>query len=638
MPLGPRRSLVRLSGLAVLLTAAAAGAAQPATLDVHVDQPVAKVSPTLYGLMTEEINFSYDGGLYAELVRNRSLMDEDWLPAHWTLVQNRAAAASLTFERSVGPSAAITHSLRLNATTASPSDPAGVQNDGFWGIPVRPSTTYRSSFYAKAASAGVGPVTVSLVSDDSGQVLASATAQPLGTEWKQYSVTLTTGPVRTSAANHLRLTIARPGTVWLNVVSLFPPTYKDRPNGNRVDLMEKLAAMRPRFLRFPGGNYLEGDHINERFQWKKAIGPLVDRPTHRSPWNYHSSDGMGLLEFLQWCEDLDMEPVVGVYAGYSLMQEYVKPGADLRPYVQDALDEIEYITGAPDTRWGGVRAADGHPKPFALRYVELGNEDQFDQSGTYDARFTQFYDAIKAKYPELRIIGSTSVKSRVPDVIDEHYYRYQDEFFEDTHHYDHSDRKGPKIFVGEYATLETTPTPNFGAALADAAWLTGLERNSDIVIMASYAPLFTNVNPGGLQWRSNLIGYDALTSYGSPSYYALVMFGSRVGSEVIASSLEGQGPRFYHSVTHDPNQGRLYLKLVNAAPDPQTVLVDIEGATAVKPAGKITTMKARTKEATNTIANPIRIVPMTTLLPGVAKRFRYVAPGYSIQVIEISAK
>jgi alpha-N-arabinofuranosidase len=263
-------------------------------------------------------------------------------------------------------------------------------------------------------------------------------------------------------------------------------------------------------LRFPGGNYLEGDHIDERFQWKKTLGPLVDRPTQRSPWNYHSSDGMGLLEFLQWCEDLDMEPVVGVYAGYSLVQEYVKPGAALQPYVQDALDEIEYITGAPNTQWGAVRAAHGHPKPFPLRYVELGNEDQLDKSQTYDARFTQFFDAIKAQYPHIQIIGSTSVKSRVPDVIDEHYYRYQDEFFNDTHHYDHYDRNGPKICVGEYATLETTPTPNFGAALADAAWLTGLERSSDIVIMASYAPLFANVNPGGLQWRTNLIGYGLL--------------------------------------------------------------------------------------------------------------------------------
>jgi alpha-N-arabinofuranosidase len=184
----------------------------------------------------------------------------------------------------------------------------------------------------------MGPVTVSLVADSSGAVLASAVAQPLTTEWKQYNVELKTGNIATSAANHIVLYVEHPGTVWFSLMSLFPPTYKDRPNGNRPDLMEKLAAMQPKFLRFPGGNYLEGDHITERYEWKKTIGPLVDRPTHPSPWGYHSSDGMGLLEFLEWCEDLNMKPVVGVYAGYSMKQEHVNPGPDLEPYVQEALD------------------------------------------------------------------------------------------------------------------------------------------------------------------------------------------------------------------------------------------------------------------------------------------------------------
>lgn len=612
--------------------------ATPGVLEVQVQKPIAKVSPTLYGLMTEEINYSYDGGLYAELIRNRTLMDEDWMPIYWSLVQNKVAAASMQFERKVGPSPALPHSLKLVVEKASPSDPAGVQNEGFWGIPLRARTIYKSSFYAKADSALMGPVTVSLVNDDTGKVLSSAVAQSLTTEWKQYSVSLQTGDIATSAANHFVLSVGHPGTVWFSLVSLFPPTYKNSLNGNRIDIMEKLAAMKPKFLRFPGGNYLEGDHINERFDWKKTIGPLADRPTHRSPWNYHSSDGLGLLEFLQWCEDLDMKPVVGVYAGYSLMQEYVKPGPDLEPYVQDALDEIEYITGAPDTKWGAVRAQNGHPKPFLLTYVEIGNEDQFDQSHTYDGRFTQFFDAIKAKYPQLQIIGSTSVKSRTPDVIDDHYYRNQEEFYTDTHHYDKYDRKGPKIFVGEYATMEGTPTPNFGAALADAAWLTGLERNSDIVVMASYAPLFTNVNPSGMQWRTNLIGYNALTSYGSPSYYAQVMFGNHLGTEVVESKLEGAGPRFFYSVTRDAGKGVLFLKLVNASAEPQVLDLKFAGAIEVKSAAKLVTLKANTKEATNTINKPTNIVPVTTTIKGLGKTFHHVAPPFSIEVLEIGVK
>ena len=205
------------------------------------------------------------------------------------------------------------------------------------------------------------------------------------------------------------MTVDRPATLWLQLVSLFPPTYTNRPNGNRIDIMEKLAAMHPAFLRFPGGNYLEGSRIETRFDWKKMIGPLVDRPTHPTTWSYHSSDGMGLLEFLKWCEDLHMEPVLAVYAGYSLGGQVVKPGPDLDPYVQEGLEEIEYVTGGADTKWGAVRARDGHPAPFKLRYVEIGNEDNFDRAKTYDGRYAQFFKAIKAKYPDLQVIATMPV-------------------------------------------------------------------------------------------------------------------------------------------------------------------------------------------------------------------------------------
>jgi alpha-N-arabinofuranosidase len=247
---------------------------------------------------------------------------------------------------------------------------------------------------------------------------------------------------------------------------------------------------------------------------------------------------MGLLEFLEWCEDLHIQPVLAVYAGYSLKQEHVNPGPDLQPYVDEALEEIEYVTGDAKTKWGARRAADGHPDPFPLTYVEIGNEDAFDHSKSYDGRFTQIHDAIKAKYPKLQLIATTKVTSRTPDLYDDHYYRSAADFEGDTHHYDNKDRHGPKIFVGEWATTEGQPTPNLNAALGDAAWMTGLERNSDLVVMASYAPLLVNVNmnPKAWQWGTNLIGYDALTSYGSPSYYAQQMFYGNVGDKVLASS------------------------------------------------------------------------------------------------------
>ncbi|MBV9084383.1 MAG: alpha-N-arabinofuranosidase [Acidobacteriaceae bacterium] len=616
---------------------------QPASLDIDVSKPVHKVSPMLYGLMTEEINYSYDGGLYAELVRNRVFRDQTFTtekrdPAHWTLVEVGDARASMAVQKTTGPSAALTDSLKVSIEKADAASPAGVENEGYWGIPLRANTAYHGSLYAKTDTPSLGPLTVSLISNNSGAVVAKATVPALSPEWKQYTFELRTGAIQPSAENHLTLSVQNPGTLWLDLVSLFPPTYHNRPNGNRIDLMEKLAAMKPAFLRFPGGNYLEGDHIADRFDWKKTIGPLVDRPTHPSPWRYHSSDGMGLLEFLEWCEDLHMQPVLAVYAGYSLARENVAPGPDLEPYVQDALDEIDYVSGKTDTQWGARRAKDGHPAPFPLTYVEVGNEDQFDKSGSYDARYAQFYDAIKKRYPRLQLIATTAVKSRRPDVIDDHFYRSAEAFFEDDHHYDKTDRNGPKVFVGEWATREGTPTPNFHAALGDAAWMTGMERNSDVVIMASYAPLLVNVNPGGMQWATDLIGYDGLISYGSPGYYAQVIFSNHVGDEVAESSVQGMASRFFHSATINSATGALFLKLVNASSVAQPLEIRIHGARDIGANGKLTSLTARDPDETNTISAPTRIKPVETVLPNVRTEFRYTVPPYSIQVLEISAK
>jgi alpha-N-arabinofuranosidase len=624
-----------------LLSFAAAVLAQQAptaTLKIDTGKTVAQVSPTLYGLMTEEINYSYDGGLYAELVNGRAIGPRWGAMDHWVAVTQGNAQATIEIDNDNGPSAALPRSLKLTVKQAGASEQAGVLNDGFWGIPVRPDTTYQASFYAKTDNAAIGPIKISIVANDSGETLASTTVPAIGTDWKQYSATLKTDQTQTSATNHLVLSVEKPGTIWLDLVSLFPPTYKDREHGFRIDLMDKLSAMQPAFLRFPGGNYLEGDHISERFEWKKTIGPWVDRPTHPSPWRYHSSDGMGLLEFLYWCEDLHMQPVLAVYAGYSMMQEHVDPGPALDPYVQDALDEIEYVTGGIDTKWGAIRAQNGHPAPFALTYVEIGNEDFFDKSKSYDGRYAQFYKAIKAKYPNLQLIATTPVTSVKPDVIDDHYYKQAEQFFADVHHYDKTDRNGPKIFVGEWATREGGPTPNFGAALGDAAWMTGMERNSDIVIMASYAPLFVNINPGGMQWRTDLIGYDALTSYGSPSYYAQVMFSKYLGKQVVNSTVSGGGPRFFYSATKDADKGVLYLKLVNASSIPQPIDLKLDGANSVGPTAKVVSLSSKTTQDTNTITDPKHIVPEESIFTGVKPAFAYTVPAYSIQVLEVKLK
>ncbi len=633
------KTFARFPALAALALCATLTLAQnaPVTLTVHADQPAHAVSPMLYGLMTEEINYSYDGGLYAEMVRNRTFKGSWDGIQSWYLVEDGNAAANIRPEMATGPSAALQHSMRLTVEKADPANEAGLLNVGYWGMALKANTGYKGSFFAKTDTAEMGPVRVSLVQNDTGKVVARATVSGLTSDWKQYFFTLTTaGDIQPSAANHLVLTVGHPGTVWLDLVSLFPPTYHDRANGNRIDLMEKMAAMHPQFLRFPGGNYLEGDHINERFEWKKTIGPLVDRPTHPSPWNYHSSDGMGLLEFLEWCEDLKMQPVLAVYAGYSLKGDHVEPGAALEPFVQDALDEIEYVSGGADTKWGAERVKDGHPAPFALKYVEIGNEDWFDKSGSYDGRYAQFYKAIKAKYPNLQLIATAPVKGSTPDVLDEHFYVRATQNFKDATHYDKTDRNGPKIFVGEWATREGTPTPNMGAALGDAAWMTGLERNSDIVIMASYAPLFVNVNPGGMQWESDLIGYDTLHSYGSPSYWAQVIFGEYLGDQALNSESSGGGDKFFYSITKNTAKKQLYLKLVNASSLAQPVAIDLGGA-QVAGTAKLVSLSARDTQATNSINDRERIMPVDSTVQ-VGSKFSHTLPPYSIQVLQIDEK
>lgn len=639
---------------------------------IDLSKPGIPVSPTLYGLMTEEINYSYDGGLYAELVRNRAFKDDGGAPAHWSVVQDAGGGAAIALDqRHPVAATALTTSLRLDASRAAQGHRVGVANAGYWGIPVKPNTRYRASFYAKTAGAGGVPLTVSIEGTDGKTVYARAEGGRINGEWRRYSVTLTTAAdVKPTADARLVIATESPGTVWFNQVSLFPPTYKDRPNGNRVDLMQKLVDMKPGFLRFPGGNYLEGETVETRFKWKETLGPIEQRPGHRGTWGYRSSDGMGLLEFLEWCEDMNAEPVLAVFAGYALHGETIPVGPALQSFVQEALDEIEYVTGDVSTKWGAQRARDGHPAPFKLRYVEIGNEDGFEKGKTYDGRYTQFHDAIKAKYPQLKLISTVGGKdwlsqqqpltSRVPDLVDEHYYYSALQMMNDAARYDGYERKGPKVFIGEWAAREGEPTTNLHAALADAAFMAGMERNADVVEMSCYAPLLVNVNPGGMQWQSNLVGYDVKTSYGSPSYHAQKMFSNYLGNVSLPVTAEKvatqtwqepakaetpqvlpparEVPTMFFSATKSDQRGEIYLKVVNAIGTAQAVRVDLAGAGKVASEGKAIVLASARKEDTNTIAEPTKVVPVTSKASGLGKQFSYSFAPYSVTVLVLSTQ
>ena len=611
---------------------------QPASLVIVPDQIVSPVSPTLYGMMTEEINHSYDGGLYAELVRNRTFRGSWEGFEGWGLVRRGEACAAMAENKHDGPSKALPTSMKLTLSSASAGNEAGLSNSGYWGIAVPANTAFRGSFFARVEDGGIEAAVVRLIQDSDGAVLAEASVPLHSGPWAKYEFTLHSHAAARSAANHLELLFAHPGTVSLQLVSLMPPTFHDRPNGNRTDLMERMAGMHPNFLRLPGGNYLEGDTLQDWYDWKKTIGPLVDRPGHQAPWTYWSTDGLGLLEFLEWCEDLKIEPVLAVYAGYSLHGQHITPGAALEPYVQSALDEVEYVTGSTSTRWGSERAKDGHPAPFPLHYIEIGNEDLFDKSGSYDARFAQFAQALRGKYPQYKLIATTPVNeadiASRPDVIDDHFYKSPAEMLDLVHHYDDAPRSGPKVFVGEWATRSGTPTPNFGDALGDAAWMTAMERNSDLIVMASYAPLLVNVSPGAMQWPTDLIGFNAASTYVSPSYYAQSLFAGHLGDETAKSKLTGAGERFYYSATVDSRRKVLHLKLVNASSRDQPLQIELTGLGGQHTA-KLTALHAATFEATNTIENPNAIHPTESHVIVRGSQGEHTVPALSIEVIDV---
>jgi alpha-L-arabinofuranosidase len=516
----------------ITLIVVACACAQAATITVDVDKPGVKVSPLLYGIFFEEINRAGDGGIYAEMLQNRSLEDAT-VPLGWTVVNG---AGKMTLDKSQPLNANNPTSLRLDGQVS-------VANNGFKGAPyqyevdpakwmpafekgakempngvaVQQGKEYQLSLYAR----GQGPVTVSLEKQD-GKALASQEVGGIGAEWRKFDVVLT--PVATEP--NARLVVSSAGTVWLDMVSLMP-----KGRIFRADLLKMLADMKPAFLRFPGGCWVEGDEMRFAYRWKKTLGDVAGRPGLWNRWGYYSTDGLGMHEYLLLCEALKAEPLFVINCGMS--HKEVVPMDKMDEYVRDALDAIEYCNGSVESKWGALRAKAGHPAPFNLKYMEIGNENG---GPAYQERYPLFHDAIKKQYPDMHLILDYGPsKTRPSEIVDEHYYNSPEFFMRQADRYDRYDRAGFKVYIGEYAVTQGSGRGNLRGAVGEAAFMTGMERNSDVVIMGSYAPLFEHV--GWKRWNPNAILFDAARSYATPSWHVQTLFGSNRADVVLPTAV-----------------------------------------------------------------------------------------------------
>jgi alpha-L-arabinofuranosidase len=503
----------------------AASASPPATLTVSADQPGHTISPTLYGIFFEDINCSADGGLYAELVRNRNFEDSDQ-PEHWQALEEGGSDTVLSIDSSHPVSPKNPHSLDVTVKSIGQKR-AGVANSGFWGMGLRQGESYNVSFFARGQDAMPEGLTVALESK-AGEPYAQAKTGAIGTDWKLWQFKLK--PSKSDPQARLTIATSRPGTFSLDMVSVFPEkTWKNRPNGLRRDLAQMLKGLDPSFVRFPGGCWVEGDTMDLAYRWKQTVGDPSERRTQYNIWQYHATHGIGYHEYLQLCEDLRAEPLFVINCGMS--HKEVIPLDKMPEFVQDALDAIEYANGPVTSKWGALRARNHHPAPFHLKYMEIGNENG---GPPYQERYALFYDAIKAKFPEMHLIANEwggRPANRPVEIVDEHYYSTPEFFLHNATKYDSYDRAGRKVYVGEYAVTQGCGQGNLRAAVGEAAFMTGLERNSDVVLMASYAPLFANVNYK--KWNPDLIDFDSSRVYGLPSYYAQKMFSENRGEVVL---------------------------------------------------------------------------------------------------------
>lgn len=522
-------------------------------LTVDASKTGVNISPDLYGIFFEDINHAADGGLYAELIQNRSFEDSSSL-SEWTKVVTGSATGTAALDTVAGDqlNSAQTKALKLTASTIPVGGSVGVSNDGYWGINATKDTEYKLSFFANASTPM--DLTASLQSADGTTVYGQTTISNVGTGWNKYTATIKTNSTVADPNAKFVISTSTVGSVLFDVVSLFPPTFNNRENGLRTDLATMVKDMKPKFMRFPGGCFVEGNKLATSFKWKTTVGKMEERAGHSNLWGYRTTDGMGFHEFLQYCEDLGAAPlyVVNIGIAHNDHTTYSSTSTDyLQPYLQDALDAIEYANGDVTTKYGAMRAANGHPAPFNIKYIEIGNENNQGASDTsrsdhYQERFSTFYDAIKAKYPNIQCIGDvvawgddnpTWWLNHTTDYMDEHYYRGTQWFVNQANKYDTYNRTGPKVYVGEYAVTDggDCGLGNLNAAIGEAVYMTGLERNSDIVGMSSYAPLFVNTHDRA--WSPDAIVYNSSQAYGTPTYYTQKMFASNVGNVTLPTTL-----------------------------------------------------------------------------------------------------
>ena len=583
------RKLTALFALSLALSMQA----QQHVMTVDVSKPTAKIQPEMYGIFFEDINFGADGGLYAELVKNRSFEFPQpfvgWVPFGNVTVQD----ANPCFDRNPHYVRVVNDGRLLRA---------GLDNEGYRGIGVKQGEEYRFSVYARTPDAKPMKLSIELVNSNA-QNLLKKEIEVSGNNWQKLTAVLKS-PF-TDAHARLRIVLETRGTVDMDHISLFPVnTWKGRENGLRADLAQALYDLNPGVFRFPGGCIIEGNSLETRYQWKNSVGPVENRPLNENRWNYtfkhkafpdyFQTLGLGYFEYFLLSEDLGAEPLPVISCGLSCQYESneVVPMDELDPYIQDALDLIEFANGPVTSKWGKVRADMGHTESFNLKMIGIGNE-QWDK--VYVERLEAFTKAIRAKYPDVKVVGSSGpsasgdkfdylwpeMKRIGVDLVDEHYYMNPDWFFGNASRYDNYDRKGPKVFAGEYASHDhsTKKDNNFLAALSEAAFMTGLERNADVVHLATYAPLFAHVD--AWQWNPDLIWFDNLRMMRTPNYYVQQMYGMNAGTDVLSLKMDGKAvagqDSLYATAALNAPTGEIILKLVNASSKPADVQIDFNG-------------------------------------------------------------
>ncbi|KAG9311650.1 glycoside hydrolase family 51 protein [Chiua virens] len=621
------------------------------------------IPPLLYGQMLEDINHSGDGGIYAELLQNRAFQQVTPNTPAALYAWSPINSADINVIADPSPvSTALPNSLQVTIPQGA-SGQVGFGNAGYYGSS---SLDFNASFYYRFPTASTfdGTATVSLQSQ-TGEVYISASIPISGsqTTWKQVAASLTPTSSPTSTANNFTLTFdgtsAAGQTINFAMFSLFPPTFNNRENGLRIDLAtvrihvsfrvaslllihQTLYEMKPSYFRLPGGNNL-GQTSETRWVWDATVGPLVDRPGRTGDWGYINTDGLGLLEYMYLCEDMEMEPIMAVWAGYSLDGKSLPEDA-LGPYIQAAINQINFVIGDPATNeYAALRASLGHPKAFKLTYIEIGNEDFF-ASDTYIYRWRDFAGNLTAAFPQLHFVATTypfnPILDPVPVQYDNHVYSTPDYFVENAFYYDAYERNGTYYMQGEYAAISTNPNDVFGSvsdgrlmyptvqsAVGEAAYMTGFERNTDIVFGASYAPLLMNV--GNYQWTPNLVAFDASTVYPSTSYYVQQLFSTHRGTEYLPSTLPIYNGTLYWSVTRDTNLSAVYIKVVNydTAPAPVTFVLPFQ----VSSSGNVTVITGDAT-ASNTPTTPKAVLPKTSAMT-FAQTFNYTAPAYSVSAL-----